>query len=495
MDSPDEQAWHAYAAWSATVRDLTSVASLLGWDRETAMRPAGADERARQAGLVAALIHRETTRPEAGEFLARLADADLPEARRRAVELTARERDRALRVPEDLVRALSEARSRSVSAWLEARPADDYAGFRAPFREVVDRSREVAGLLADGGEPYDAVLHDYEPGATAATLEPLFADLRARLTPVVAERATRTGARLQSPRLAGAPLLELTRAVARGIGYDPERGAVAFTSHPFTATLGIDDVRFSTRPAARDPLEAVLIALHEGGHALYEQGLPREHAGTPVHDAPSLGAHESQSRFWENHVGRTPEYWDGLTPSLRDVIGSAADGLTARDAARAANGVAPSLIRVDADEATYNLHIALRFDLELRLFRGRLDVDDLPQAWNDQMQELVGVRPTSDADGVMQDIHWPEGLFGYFPTYTLGSVYAAQLAEAADDALGGLRDAIGRGEFAQILAFMRDRVHRHGNLLPTAELMQNATGTPLSADALIRHLQAGAALA
>ena len=261
------------------------------------------------------------------------------------------------------------------------------------------------------------------------------------------------------------------------------------------ATLGIDDVRFSTRPSARDPLEAVLIAMHEAGHALYEQGLPREHTGTPVHDAPSLGAHESQSRFWENHVGRTPEFWRGIMPALRDAVGPAADGLTPDDAVRAANAVAPSLIRVDADEATYNLHIALRFDLELRLFRGLVDVDDLPEAWNEQMAELIGVRPGTDADGVMQDVHWPEGLFGYFPTYTLGSVYAAQLAEAADATLGGLRERIARGDFPAVLEFMRDRVHRHGSLLPTAQLMERATGVPLSADALVRHLHAGASLA
>ena len=495
MDAPTTTPEKRFTEWCATLSELGGVASLLGWDRETVMPAAGADGRARQSGLIATMHHRELVRPDIDEVLGAL-EAGAPEAAmRRQLQLMRRRRGRAMKVPEELVRALSEATSRSVSAWIEARPANDYASFAGPFTEVVNRSREVAGLLAEGGEAYDALLDDYEPGARAATVEPLFAQLRDSLGPIVAERAgQRTGLPLREwPQ--GEPQLRLARAVAGMVGYDLERGLIGTTAHPFTSTAGLGDVRFSIRGVIRDPLENVLITLHEAGHAMYEQGFPDEYAGTPLHEAPSLGAHEAQSRFWENHVGRTPAFWERCLPVVRDTLGEAAEGLTVEGVVRAANEVARTPVRVDADEATYNLHIAVRFDLELRLFRGQVEVGDLPEAWDAQMEELVGVRPPSLADGVMQDIHWPEGLFGYFPTYTLGSVYAAQLAEAAGDALGGLDDAIADGRFADILGFMRERVHRFGNLLPTAELMRGATGRELSADALIAHLRRGAALA
>lgn len=494
MDSPNTPTppqWDQFTAWCRTLTDLGRVASVLGWDRETRMPASGSDARARQAGLVAAIAHRELVRPDMGDALAAV-EAGVPpgSAAMRQVQLMRRRRDRALRLPEDLVRALSEATSRCVTAWIAARPADDYAAFAGPFREVMARTRDAAVLLAGGGDPYDALLDEFEPGTRAADLEPVFAHLRTALAPILAERAARGVHPLPAREWPQGPQLGLARAVATMVGFDAGAGLIEPTAHPFTQTLGAGDVRFSIRHHIRDPLENVMITLHEAGHAMYEQGLPAQYEGTPVGEAPSLGAHESQSRFWENHIGRTTVFWERCLPVVREHMGDAVDGLTVAGFVRAANGVAPTLIRVDADEVTYHLHIALRFVLETQLVRGTLEVDDLPDAWDALMDDMVGVRPERVSAGVMQDIHWPEGLFGYFPTYTLGSLYAAQLAETADEGLGGLDAAVADGRFGDVLAFMRERVHRHGSRYPTPELMRRATGRELSADALLRHLAA-----
>jgi carboxypeptidase Taq len=282
--------------------------------------------------------------------------------------------------------------------------------------------------------------------------------------------------------------MALAHEVGALVGFDAAGGVIARSAHPFTTTMHHGDVRFTTRLDPADPIGNITAVLHEAGHALYEQGFPAETARTPLHDAPSLGAHESQSRFLENHVGRTPAFWRLLEPAMRRHFPEAMEGIDAAALHRAASSVRPSPIRVEADEVTYNLHIVLRFELELALIRGDLDVDDLPGAFADAMERLLGIRPPSHADGVMQDIHWPQGLFGYFPTYTLGNLYAAQLAEACDAALGGLEEAVAAGRFADIVGFMRENVHRHGRRYDTPELMRRATGRELDADALIAHL-------
>lgn len=486
MSSPS---WDLFREWSRTLADLSGVMSLLSWDRETAMPAAGADARMRALSRMSTIYHRELVRDDAGDAIAELQQASLTDAEAREVELMARRRGRAVRVPEDLVRAHSEASSRSVTAWMAALPEDDWEAFRGPLATLVDRSREIAALLSDGGEPYDALLDDYEPGARASDLEPVFRDLQQRLAPIVARRRDDGPATpLPGGPWPAAAQMELAREVAEMVGYRLDEGAIATSTHPFTTNIGHRDVRFSTRRSLRDPVENVLIVLHEAGHAIYEQGLPDEWVGTALHEAASLGAHESQSRFWENHVGRTRAFWERCLPRLRHHFGQAAAPLTVDAIVAGANRVRPGLIRVDADEATYNLHVALRFDLELQLFRGTLQVADLPAAWDAAMERLLGVRPTRASQGAMQDIHWAEGLFGYFPTYTLGSLYAAQLAEMADRRVGGLDAAISDGRFDDILEVMRDAVHRRGAMVPTGQLMQEAIGAPLSADALVAHL-------
>ena len=285
--------------------------------------------------------------------------------------------------------------------------------------------------------------------------------------------------------------MAIAREIAEMMGFDMAHGLIARSAHPFTGGMHIGDVRFTTRLDPTSPLSNISAVMHELGHALYEQGFPPSADRTPVFDAPSLGAHESQSRFWENQIGRTAAFWGRLEPAMRRTFPEAMSGMDGHLLHRAARVVAPSLIRVEADEVTYNLHIVLRFQLELALLRGELDVADLPGAFSDGMEDVLGIRPPSDADGVMQDIHWADGLFGYFPTYTLGNLYSAQLAEAAQADLGELEAVIEEGRFEEILGFMRDRIHRHGAEVPTRELMRQATGRELDSDALIAHLERG----
>ena len=343
-------------------------------------------------------------------------------------------------MPESLVRALSEASSRCVMAWIEARPADDVGSWCDTLAPLVDLTRERAQALAgDGWRAVRRLLDEFEPGATAANSSRCSRDLREGLAPIL-ESAADHGRPLPEARWDRDAQMTIARTIGDLVGFDRESGAIAQSAHPFTCSPHVGDVRFTTRTREDDPIGNVTAVMHEAGHALYDQGMPAEHAGTPVHAAPSLGAHESQSRFWENHIGRTPAFWSLMTPLMRDAFPEAMRGLDDDALYQAATFVEPSLIRVEADEVTYNLHVILRFELELALIRGDLSVADLPGAWKEKMRKLLGVVPRTHTDGVMQDIHWPEGMFGYFPTYTIGSIYAAQLAEAAEQELGSLED-------------------------------------------------------
>lgn len=492
MSPRDTPEWTLVSEWTGTLSDLASAGALSAWDRETLMPPAGAPARARQQGTLAALHHREMVRPDAGEALARLAEhpglADDAHVAA-VVRVATRMRDRAARLPESLVRATSEACSRSIQAWTEARGRDDFGHWSGPLTEVLRLRREEAAAIAVGEEPYDSLLDAYEPDTRAADLEPVFADLRRRLAPLVEEASARPATHLPAREWDTDAQVRLAHELADIVGFDHSAGVIARSVHPFTSTTHRGDVRFTTRVDPASPISSIGAVMHEAGHALYEQGFAAELEGTPLHDAPSLGAHESQSRFWENHVGRTPAFWAHIEPVMRRLFPEAMEGVDADLMHRAANVVRPSPIRVEADEVTYNLHIVLRFELEVALVRGDLQVDDLPGAFADGMHRLLGIRPADGTEGVMQDIHWADGLFGYFPTYTLGSLYAAQLAEAADAELDGLDAAIEAGRFREILDVMRRSVHRHGATRPTPELMRAATGRALSADALLDHLR------
>lgn len=491
-----EEAWARLGAWMGTVSDLDGAIHLLDWDRETAMPEAGADARGVQLATLHALRHREILAPDIPDVLAALAEGDDgsdPERTAMVVQAKRLHR-RAARLSEALVREVSDATNQAVTVWLATRPTGEFDTFAPALERVVRAARESGEAVGIGDEAYDGLLDEFEPGMTGARLEALFADLEPELASIVAGVAERPAAApfagRQWPRAAQ---LELAHTIARSVGFDFASGLIAESAHPFTSSAHIGDVRFTTRLDAGDPTQNVLVTMHEAGHGLSSQGHPSALHRTLLFDSPSMGAEESQARYLENHVGRHPVFWEYVRPVMVERFGAEMDGITADAMHEHVTGVSRGWCRVDADEVTYDLHIALRLRLELALIRGTMTVAELPEAWREGMRELLGVTPRHDGEGCMQDIHWAWGLFGYFPTYTLGNVYAAQLADAYTAHGGDVGRDLAAGDPGAPMRFMRDRVHRHGGRYATDELMRRATGADFSPQPLLERLRALAA--
>jgi carboxypeptidase Taq len=488
-------AWPEFERRQHELVDLSHVAGLVGWDQQVCMPPKGAGQRAEQSSTLASLLHERLVDERFGETIATLLDADvLDEVQAASVREAARERDRAVRVPADLVRELARTESEGFETWRAARAARDFAMFRPLLERLVDLQQQRADAIGyAGGERYDALLDGFEPGMRVARLEPLLGAFRAELVPF-AQRVLDAPAPDVSFLRRGYPeqqQWDFTVMLLRELGFDLEAGRQDRSAHPFTGGCGPFDVRLTTRFLEDDPRSSIMATLHEAGHGLYEQGIDeprllRTFAGS----AASLGLHESQSRLWENIVGRSRAFWHRYYPALHEAFPTQLADVGEDRWWRAVNAVERSLIRVEADEVTYNLHVLLRFELELGLIRGELQVADLPEAWNDAMDRYVGIRPPHDGDGVLQDVHWSGGTFGYFPTYTLGTLYSAQLAEAARRDLGDLDAQVLEGDFAALLGWLREHVHRRGCLVPAEQIAMDATGQPLGHDALMRYLHA-----
>ncbi len=480
-----------YEIWGE-IRDLQATQELLEWDQETFMPPAGAAARGRMLSTLAGLKHQRLTAPELAEALAVCADGE-PEGSELAaqVRVARLDVDRATRLPEAYFRALAGAQVEGLEAWRRARQEVDFGLFVPQLETLVRLKREEAAALAPDGNAYDALLHNFEPGARETALVPLFADLRRALAPLV-RAVVESGADVDEAPIRGRFPLErqrrFGRQLAAAIGFDFEAGRLDVSTHPFCIGIDPGDVRMTWRGEEDDFRSALFGVLHESGHGLYEQGLPAGQQRTPLGAAVSLGIHESQSRLWENHVGRSRGFWRWALPRFREAFPEASaaevDGLWPL-----LHTVKPSLIRVEADEATYNLHIAIRFEIERAIFAGGLEPADLPAAWDDLYEEVLGLRPGDAAEGVLQDIHWSQGSFGYFPTYTLGTLAAAQLFAAAGRELGDLEEAFARGELRPLLDWLRQNIHRHGSRYTAGELIERATGRPLAADDLLAYLR------
>ena len=477
--------------WGA-IRDIESAQQLLEWDQETYMPPGGAEGRGRVLATLAGLRHARLTSAELADCVALLAASEPEDGDWGAqVREALRQVRRAAAVPRRLAEEIAAASSAGLAAWQEARPRRDFAILAPALVRLLALKREEAACLAEGGPPYDALLDQYEPGARAAELGPLFAALRARLVPLV-RAVVESGRPVDEAAVRGSYPLEAQRElgswVAAQIGFDFAAGRLDLSAHPFCMGIDRRDVRLTWRADESDFRPGLMGILHEMGHGLYDQGLPGEWQGTPLGEAASVGIHESQSRLWEILVGRGRAFWDWLHPHFRRAFpgqGPEADALW-----RALHAIRPSLIRVEADEATYNLHVLVRFELERALFDGSLEVEDLAAAWDDAYEATLGLRPGHDGEGVLQDLHWAAGYFGYFPTYTLGTLAAVQLHGAADRELGGLARALAAGDFSGLLGWLRDRVHRLGSRLRPAELLAHAAGAPLSAEPFLAYLEA-----
>ena len=476
-----------------TVMLLTSCGSVLGWDQQTYMPPKGNAHRADQLALLAGLAHGQFTAPEIGERLAAVEASPLARDPDVAVNLREIRRlyDRATRVPGALVEEIARTTAQAQEVWIAARKRSDFGLFRPWLEKIIGLKRKEAEAIG-GGPVYDVLLDEYEPGVTATGLSALFADLAPALRDLVGRIAA-------SGRQPDAALLQRSypvaaqesfgRAVAAAFGFDFEAGRLDPTTHPFCSGIGPGDTRLTTRYNPKDFGDAFFSIVHEAGHGLYDQGLDPARYGTPLGAAVSLGIHESQSRLWENFVGRSRAFWDHWFPKAVAAFPEALSGVEVDAFFFAVNDVRPSFIRVDADEATYNLHILLRFELERVLLSGDLAVADLPSAWADGMRKNLGIVPPNDAQGCLQDIHWSGGAFGYFPTYTLGNVYAAQLFATAQAALGDLPAQFRRGEYRPLQEWLRDAIYRHGQRYRAADLVTRVTGTPPSPTFLLRHLR------
>ena len=475
---------------------LEGALALLEWDEHTYIPSEAGAFRAEQVGLLSGLIHQRRTSEQLGQWLRQLADSALAQERHQPVGAAIagwlRDYEKHVKLPQRLVEEMAKATSLGQQAWVAARSADRWQDFEPHLNTIVGLKREEAQLLADDGQLYDALLDQYEEGGKSADVAVMFAKLRDELVALLADLADRgtapSGETWKRP--VALPLQrEASQWIAARIGYSFERGRLDETAHPFCTTLGPSDCRILTRYFEDNFASGFYSTLHEAGHGMYEQGLPSNWYGAPPGSAASLGVHESQSRLWENFIGRSQSFWKWCFPELQQKFGSAWQGLDWMHAFRDANRVERSLVRVEADEVTYNLHILIRFELEQELIGGHLQVCDAPQAWNDRYERYLGIKPPSARDGILQDVHWSAGLMGYFPTYTLGNLYAAQLMEAISAQLGNVDELLAAGEFEGILQWLRDKIHVHGRCLPPAELIKQATGQSLSAQPLVAYLR------
>ncbi|MEX0824990.1 MAG: carboxypeptidase M32 [Pirellulaceae bacterium] len=476
---------------------LQSTADALEWDERTGMPSAAGSYRAEQVTLLRGMIHQRRIASRVGESLDALRQSELvadPSSDQAStIERLHEDYSRDVRLPQSLVESLARATVIGQQAWDAARKADEFAIFRPALETMIRLKRETASHLQNEDQSaYDALLHEFEPEASADRLRVVFAELREQLVPLVQEIAAAThqpDVRLMQRSFPVADQRCFSRFAAEKIGFDFERGRLDETSHPFCTNLGPDDCRILSRYEERWFPGGLFGTLHEAGHGLYEQGLRREWYGLPPGSFCSLGIHESQSRLWENLVGRSHAFWRFLFPHARKVFPTAFADATVDSVHFAVNAVRPSLIRVEADEATYNLHVIIRFELEQQLIGGELSVDDLPDAWDAAYQATLGVQAPSAADGVLQDVHWSAGLFGYFPTYTLGNIYAAQLFAAAEKEIGGLEDQFAQGSFGELLHWLREHVHHVGRRYRPEELIQQATGEATHSQALMASLR------
>ncbi len=475
---------------------LGSCASVLGWDEQTYLPSAGADHRAEQLATLAGLTHERATSPRIGELLTELEHSGSLGEPTSPMAVNVREArhsyDRVTKLPRALVEELSRTTTLSQTAWVSARKKSDFAEFQPWLEKMVGLKRQQAEALGySGGVPYDALLDEFEPGASSCEIAATFAPLRdelVKLVDAIKGSSRRPNVSLLTRRFPLDAQRRFAEDAAKQIGFDFDAGRLDVAAHPFCSGMGPGDCRLTTRYNEQHFPGAFFGVLHEAGHGLYEQGLDRAAFGSPMGETVSLGIHESQSRLWENFVGRSRTFWQHFFAPAQQTFPEALTGVGLDDWYAAINDVRPSFIRVEADEVTYNLHIMLRFELEQPLISGDLKPADVPAAWNEKFTRSFGLTPPDAARGCLQDIHWSAGLIGYFPTYSLGNMYAAQFYDAAQRDLGDLPAQFARGEFRPLLDWLRKNIHSRGKQLRAGELVQRVTGSPLSHQALMAHL-------
>lgn len=480
----------------AEVHDLETAAAVLIWDQRTYMPPGGAEARGRQLARLERLAHEKFIEPSIARLLEELRpyEESLPYESDEAslIRVARRDYEKAVRVPPEFTQELASHTAVSYAAWEKARPADDFGAVQPYLERTLGLSRRLADFFPGYEHIADPLIDYRDQGMTAASLQSLFGELRERLVPLARAIAAQPAAddSCLHRTYPEEQQLAFGLEVIRRFGYDFERGRQDKTAHPFMITFSLGDIRITTRVKENDLGDALFSTMHEAGHALYEQGIPMALEGTPLADGTSSGVHESQSRTWENQVGRSRGFWTFFYPRLQAVFPDQLGSVPLDTFYRAVNKVQPSLIRTDADEVTYNLHVMLRFDLELAMLEGSLAVKDLPEVWNERMKADLGVTPSDDRDGVLQDVHWfGHHVGGVFQGYTLGNIMAAQFCARAAEERPSIPNEIESGEFGGLLAWLRQNLYRHGRKFTAAELVERVTGGPLSIEPYMRYLE------
>ncbi|MCC3373220.1 carboxypeptidase M32 [Cohnella sp. REN36] len=481
-------------------RQLRQYEELLGvvyWDMRTGAPRKGIELRSEAVGTLSAETFRIATSTEMGELLDRLSEPAafeaLGEIDRKLVEETRKDYDRNRKLPPELYREYVVLTSQAESAWEEAKANRDFPGFLPYLERIIDYNRQFIALWGVKRTPYDTLLDMYEPGTTVAEMDRLFGELRTRLVPL-SEAIAANGDRPDTSFLQGtfdvAAQKRFSLYILKQMGYDFEAGRLDESVHPFATGLNPGDVRITTRYLEDDVTSALFGTIHEGGHALYEQNIGKDLAGTPLGSGTSMGIHESQSRLWENMIGRSRGFWERYFPELQRHFPGQLDGVSAEAFYRGINVVEPSLIRIEADELTYNLHIMIRYEIEKMLFNEGLHPKDLQEVWNDKYKGALGISPRHAGEGVLQDVHWSGGSFGYFPSYSLGNMYGAQIMDTAQRKIPALNDQIAAGELLPLKEWLTGEVYRFGKLLQPSEIIRRISGQPLQSSYLCDYLEA-----
>ena len=493
MNSKHEAAYEQLKDRLATISDLSSARLLLFWDQQTYMPQGAAKGRAEQVATLSQLSHEMLVSKETARLLGSAGEPDPSSDEGALIRRARRDYERAAKIPTDLVARTSRVTCMAEAAWAQARKESNWSLFAPHLAEVIALKREAAEFWGYEDHPYEALLGAYEPGASKAQLEVMFEELKRGIVPLIRSVAEQS----REDENQAAPLYgefdetrqeEFGRAVISDFGYDWRRGRQDRSVHPFCIRTGPDDVRMTTRFDETRLSPALFGTMHEAGHALYTQGVNPAYARTPLDGGTSSGVHESQARLWENLVGRSRPFWLHYYPKLREAFPEALKGVDVEAFYRAINAVSPSKNRIEADEVTYNLHILLRFELEVAMIEGTLSVADLPAAWNAKMEEYLGIIPENNSEGVLQDMHWSGGVFGHFPSYAIGNVLSVQLFDEVIEAHPEIPEQIREGEFSTLLGWLREKVHRHGCRYYPDELIQSATGRPLDTAPYLSYL-------
>ncbi|MBS1774364.1 MAG: carboxypeptidase M32 [Bacteroidetes bacterium] len=470
--------------------DINNASAVLGWDQEVYMPAKGFEMRGRQLATLASIAHEMLTTDSYGALLHELSSrADLDEKQKANVALSLEDFEKNRKLPGSFVEAMAQQTSKSFNAWIQSRKENKFSVYQTELGKMIDLKKQQADLYGYDKHPYDALVDDYERGATVTLLDSVFDKVKAELPALLGkiEKATQVSDAVFSQHYPRQTQWDFSEEVLRKMGYDFEAGRQDLSEHPFTTSFAPSDVRVTTRVNENDYASLLWSSIHEGGHALYEQGLPEDEYGLPLGAAASLAVHESQSRLWENCVGRGAHFWKYFYPVLQSYFPEQLKGVQMLDFYKGMNKVQPSLIRTEADEITYHFHVLIRYEIEKGLLTGDTKVADLPAVWNGMYDKYLGVSAKDDVTGVLQDVHWSHGMLGYFPTYSLGSFYAAQYYEQAKKDISGLEANMEKGEFSELLQWLRKHIHQYGRQYTSEELCKRVTGKGLDFEVFMNY--------